>query len=261
MAERPDLREIASSLREAIGGLERDALVDVLTYVLNEYVVEGPPPLAPAQIEKLEDLAGLTLGQLVAALQTRLETPGLELFRVEPGSEEVRVQTAGGWVALQPGRAPAAGAPQPGAVTSASAQTASAPTTPASIQGRAGARFVEQPMSAPAASTGRAAADEALARGRGDLVGGERGAAAPTAPRPRGLSVSGRPAGGATQWNPPQAQPTPRPPPGTSSTAGAAAQPPTQPPPEQPDPAAQPGDKPTRDEDDATIRFSLLELD
>ena len=266
MAERPDLREIASSLREAIGGLERDALVDILTYVLNEYVVEGPPPLAPAQVERLEDLAGLSLAQLVSALQTRLETPGLELFRVEPGTDEVRVQTAGGWVALQPGRAPAAAlqpgptpaaAPQPG--HGSPAPTSPAPTPPAPIQGRAGARFVEQPIRA-AASTGRAAADEALARGRGDLVGGERGAAAPTAPRPRGLSVSGRPAGVATQWNPPQAQPTPRPPAGS---AGAAAQPvpPTQPPADPPDAAAQPGDKPNRDEDDASIRFSLLELD
>src|SRR6266545_4410604 len=105
MPERPDLRQIAASLRESLDGLERDALVDVLTYVLHEYVVEGPPPLAALEVERLEDLGGLSLAGLVAALQTRLEVPGLELLRVE--GDEVRVHTAGGWVALQPVRAAA----------------------------------------------------------------------------------------------------------------------------------------------------------
>src|SRR5688500_3971464 len=106
MPERPDLRHIAVSLREALDGLEREALVDILTYVLNEYVVEGPPPLHASQVERLEDLQGLSLAALVQALQVRLDTPGLELFKVE--GDEVRVQTASGWVPLQPGRAPAA---------------------------------------------------------------------------------------------------------------------------------------------------------
>src|SRR6185503_15677699 len=121
MPERPDLRQIAVSLREALDGLEREALVDVLTYVLNEYVVEGPPPLAAAQVERLEELAGLDLPALISALQLRLDTPGLDLFRVEGG--EVRVQTASGWVPLQPGRpaAPTASAPPPPAPTRAGA--------------------------------------------------------------------------------------------------------------------------------------------
>src|SRR5688500_10120097 len=83
MPERPDLRHIAVSLREALDGLEREALIDVLTYVLNEYVVEGPPPLAPGQVERLEDLAGLDLAGLISALQLRLDTPGLDLFRTD----------------------------------------------------------------------------------------------------------------------------------------------------------------------------------
>ena len=112
MPERPDLRQIAVSLREALDGLDREALVDVLTYVLNEYVVEGPPPLSAAQVERLEDLAGLDLAGLISALQLRLDVPGLDLFRVEAG--EVRVQTAAGWVPLQPGRPGAsAAAPSP----------------------------------------------------------------------------------------------------------------------------------------------------
>jgi hypothetical protein len=230
MAERPDLRQIAASLRDAVGGLDREALVDVLTYVLNEYVVEGPPPLAAAQVERLEDLAGLSLAGLLSALQVRLDVPGLELFRIE--GDEVRVQTPSGWIALQPGRAPAP-------------ERAPAGQPPAP-EARVGARFVEQPMNRPAPApppqpTGRAAADEALARGRGDLIGAERGVVTPPAPRPRaGLSISGRP------------------------TAGASTAPPPQP--EAPPPPAQPRQEPAqptsdRKEDDASIRFSLLELD
>lgn len=241
MPERPDLRQIAVSLREALGGLEREALVDVLTYVLNEYVVEGPPPLALAQVERLEDLAGLDLAGLISALQLRLDVPGLDLFRVEAG--EVRVQTASGWVPLQPGR-PAPTAPQ-----------AAAPPAPQSSPGRPGAHFDERPMPRPEA-TGRAAADEAVSRGRGDLIGGERGVVTPPPPRPRGLSVTGRATSGAA--------PAQRPP----GPAPAAGQPPAQqqtpPASEPPQPAGREPQQQTqgeRKEDDASIRFSLLELD
>jgi hypothetical protein len=232
MPERPDLRQIAVSLREALDGLEREALVDVLTYVLNEYVVEGPPPLVAAQVERLDDLAGLDLAGLLSALQLRLDTPGLDLFRIENG--EVRVQTASGWVPLQPGRAqPAAAAPPP-------PQPAQAPVRP-------GAHFDERPVTRPES---RPAADEAVARGRGDLVGGERGVITPPAPRPRGLSVTGRATSGAA----PAERPPPQPPPPQQ----AAPQPPAQ---GQQQPPQQPQQSGERKEDDASIRFSLLELD
>jgi hypothetical protein len=232
MPERPDLRQIAASLRESLDGLEREALVELLTYVLNEYVVEGPPPLGALEVEKLEELAGLSLAGLIGSLQTRLDTPGLDLLRVE--GEEVRVHTATGWVPLQAVRA---------------APAAEARPEPA-VEGRAGARFVEQPMTArpaprppsppaPEPPTGRAAADEALQRGRGDLIGGERGVVTPPPPRPRGLSISGRPTTASTQ-PPPAAQPP-------------QTQPPPAPEPQQP--------STERKEDDAAIRFSLLELD
>ncbi|HWM85417.1 MAG TPA: hypothetical protein VNO33_06250 [Kofleriaceae bacterium] len=225
MPERPDLRQIAAAVRESLDGLERDALVDILTYVLNEYVVEGPPPLAAAQVERLEDLAGLDLAGLVGALQTRLDVPGLELLRVE--GAEVRVHTAQGWVPLQPQRGARDDRQGP--------------------DGRAGARFVEQPIVRPAPPrppepTGRPAADEALARGRGDLIGGERGIITPPAPRPRGVSISGRP---------------------TAAPASTPPAPPAQEPPAVAQPPAQPADQSSgeRKEDDASIRFSLLELD
>ncbi len=116
-----------------------------------------------------------------------------------------------------------------------------------------GARFIEQPM--PPAPSGRAAADEAIARGRGDLAGGERGVVTPPAPRPRGLSISGRPSPG------PSAQPGPQ----ASQPAG-----PTAPASGQPATPSTPGSKPDEPgkpdgvegkQDDAAIRFSLLELD
>jgi hypothetical protein len=248
MPERPDLRQIAVSLRESLDGLEREALVDILTYVLNEYVVEGPPPLAATQVERLEDLQGLSLAQLVQALQVRLDTPGLDLLKVE--GDEVRVQTAGGWVPLQAGRAPAA---SDRAAAGPSVQPAAPPQR---SEGRPGAQFDERgfvPRQAPPAarapeSTGRATADEAALRGRGDLGGGERGVVTAPAPRPRGLSVNGRATSGAAPSQPP-----------------AGAQPPQQQGAQQP-PAAQPTapQSPSterKDDDASSIRFSLLELD
>jgi hypothetical protein len=83
--------------------------------------------------------------------------------------------------------------------------------------------------------------DEALARGRGDLAGMEQRRG--VAPRPTGLSVSGRPGGAmappAKQGGPPPAEA------------------------KQEQPPERPKDKPVgdSDDDDASIRFSLLELD
>ncbi len=256
MPERPDLRHIAVSLREALDGLEREALVDVLTYVLNEYVVEGPPPLAPGQVERLEDLAGLDLAGIISALKLRLDTPGLELFRLEAG--EVRVQPPSGWVALQPGRPAATPAAMSGpAATAPQPPQAPQPRTPAPQvgQGRAGATFDERPMPRPE-PTGRPAADEAVSRGRGDLIGGERGPVTPPPPRPRGLSVTGRAtSGGAPGERPPAAQPAPTAPPPPQQQG---QQPPATPPQQGQSPQQPSGE---RSEDDASIRFSLLELD
>jgi hypothetical protein len=242
MPERPDLRHIAASLREALDGLDREALVDVLTYVLNEYVVEGPPPLAAHQVERLEDLSGLSMAALVSALQTRLDIAGLELLRVE--GEEVRAHTAGGWVPLQPLRDPAR-AERPAAIAPDPGRAGAGASRGAEPASRTAA------SAAPPAPTGRAAADEALSRGRGDLLGGERGVVTPPAPRPRGLSISGRPSATAPQ---PPAQPAP-----------SASQPPASQPANPPNPASPPAPNDEqageRKQDDASIRFSLLELD
>ena len=44
MPSRPDLREISSNVRDAFTEADRETLLDILTFVIKEYVVEGPPP-------------------------------------------------------------------------------------------------------------------------------------------------------------------------------------------------------------------------
>src|ERR1043165_4021933 len=83
MPSRPDLRDIATNVREAFADADREALLDILTFVLKEYVVEGPPPMLIHQAETLAELAGTSFAQLVTALQTRLDHPELAMFVVD----------------------------------------------------------------------------------------------------------------------------------------------------------------------------------
>jgi hypothetical protein len=213
MPSRPDLRELATNVKEAFADMDRETLLDILTFVLKEYVVEGPPPMLVHQAERLADLEGMSFAQIIAALQTRFDHPELQMFAVD--GEQVSVRVGGVMQPLIAGRqAPAAELPRPAAgvrvVETTLQQRPQAPAAPA------------QPP--PAAQQG-------------------------SAPPPvRGLSVRGRPPGdaGAAAAAPPAAQP-PAPPP-----AGAA---PAQPPGEKP------ADKPEAGGDDASARFSLLELD
>src|SRR3990170_783247 len=98
MPDRPDLRLIAGNIREALAGFDRDQLLDILTYVFKEYVVEGPPPLLVQQAERVADLEGLSFAQLLAALQTRLDLVELSLFQVD--GEQVFVRLGGVKTAL-----------------------------------------------------------------------------------------------------------------------------------------------------------------
>jgi hypothetical protein len=219
MPSRPDLREIASNVREAFAELDRDALLEILTFVVKEYVVEGPPPMLVHQAETLADLRGASFAQIIAALQTRFEHPELALFAVD--GEQVSVRVGGVMQPLAAGRQPlqAADLPRPSA----------------------GVRVVEttlqqRPLPAPAAAPA--------------VVPG-------TAPPPtRGLSVRGRPGGeGATP------SPAPASVPPQAPTAAPSASPPANPPAAGAAPAAPNAEKPDNSGDDASARFSLLELD
>lgn len=207
MPSRPDLRELASNVKEAFADMDRDTLLEILTFVVKEYVVEGPPPMLVHQAETLADLKNCTFAQLISAMQTRFDFPELQMFVVD--GEQVSVRVGGVVQPLVPGRQPAASeAPRPAAGVRV-VEASVAPQRPAP----SGFIDTRQPAPAPQAS----------------------------APPPsRGLSVRGQPSGEGQPSQP--AQPAP------------AAQ--------QPAPAAAAEEKkPDAGGDDASARFSLLELD
>ena len=92
MPSRPDLRELASNVKEAFADADRDTLLDILTFVIKEYVVEGPPPMLIHQAETLSDLRAPTFAQLITALQTRFDHPELAMFAVDGEQVIVRIR-------------------------------------------------------------------------------------------------------------------------------------------------------------------------
>ena len=231
MPSRPDIRELAANVKEAFGDMDRETLLEILTFVVKEYVVEGPPPMLVHQAETLADLQGASFAQLISAMQTRFDHPELQLFTVDGNNVSVRV---GG--VMQPllpgaataGRAPAAELPRPAAgvhvVEANVAQQRPAPAAPPGVQ------FTDtRPAAAPPTPQSSAP------------------------PPSRGLSVRGAPSGEGAR--PPAAAPAQGQPP---AAQGAQGQPPA---PGQPA-APAPSDKPESPSgDDASARFSLLELD
>lgn len=221
MPSRPDLRDLASNVKEAFADADRETLLEVLTFVIKEYVVEGPPPMLIHQAETLADLRAPSFAQLVTALQSRFDHPELSMLVVD--GEQVSVRVGNAVHPLLPARQPIGG-------------TAADVPRP-----QVGVHIVEttlsqRPAPAPAA---RPAAP----------------AAPGTAPPPRaGLSIRSQPAGaggpGASGGAPAPAAPAPASP--------AAAAPPAAP---SAAPSPPPSDKPESSGDDASARFSLLELD
>lgn len=215
MPSRPDIRDLATNVRDAFADADRETLLDVLTFVVKEYVVEGPPPMMIHQTERLADLQGASFAQVIAALQTRFDHPELAMFVVD--GEQVSVRIGGVVHPLTGQRAP---------------MVASAAELP---RPQAGVRVVEttlaqRPPSAPAS-------------------GG-----AP--PAPRGLSIRGQPGPG------PAATAAPTPPPApTTSTPVTPSSAPTPPPSATPTPPASDSKPEPTSGDDASARFSLLELD
>lgn len=212
MPSRPDLRDLTTSVRTAFADADRDTLLDVLTFVVQEYVVDGPPPMLMHQAEKLADLANLSFAQLISTLQTRLEAPELSLFAVDGEQVSVRVGGVMQPISMARGGQPVAELPRP----AAGVHIVETPTLPRPPQ-------AQPPAPSPAATQ---------------------------APRPtQGLSLRGRPTGdGAPAAPPPSAAPAA--PASNPSPGGTGAT----------SPAASP-EKPKDSGDDASARFSLLELD
>jgi hypothetical protein len=185
MPSRPDIRDLAANVKEAFGDADRETLLDVLTFVVKEYVVEGPPPMLIHQAETLSDLQNASFAQLITAMQTRFDHPELAMFVVD--GDQVSVRVGGVVHPLLPGRQPLAAVepprPQPGVRVVEANLAPRIPPTPS-------------PASAQIPGTG-------------------------AAPPPRGLSVRGQPAP-TPGPNAPPAAPRPQPAP-AAPPAGAAA--------------------------------------
>src|SRR3954467_6209418 len=91
MPSPPDIRDPAANVKEAFGDADRETLLDVLTFVVKEYVVEGPPPMLIHQAETLSDLQSASFAQLISAMQTRFDFPELAMFVVDGEQVSVRV--------------------------------------------------------------------------------------------------------------------------------------------------------------------------
>jgi len=198
--------------------MDREALLDILTFVVKEYVVEGPPPMLVHQAETLSDLTPSSFAQLISALQTRFDFPELAMFVVE--EDRVGVRIGGAVHTLLPQRVPLTGSTDP-VVDTRLAADRSAP----------GVRVVETALQQ------------------------RPPAAASNAPPPtRGVSVRGRPSSGAGE-SPNERAPSQGQDPPTAAAPGPAAGA------ASPQSPAEKPEKPEGSGDDASARFSLLELD
>jgi hypothetical protein len=190
MPSRPDLRDIASNVKDAFGDADRETLLDVLTFVVKEYVVEGPPPMLIHQAETLADLQNASFAQLITALQTRFDHPELSMFVVD--GDHVSVRVGGVVQPLLAGRQPLGGAadlPRP----------------------QVGVRVVETTL-----------------QQRPPSPVNPQAAATSTAPPPRGLSIRGQPSptpGSGSPLRPPVSS-APSPPPPSPPSAAPAPPPP-----------------------------------
>src|SRR3954451_21606956 len=145
MPSRPDLREVATNVKDEFAYADRDTLLDVLSFVVKEHGVEGPPPMLIHQAETLSDLRAPSFAQLIAAQQTRFDHPELSMFVVD--GEQVSVRIGNAVHPLLPARQPV-GATPPSAeplrpqvginiVETTLAPRPPAPAAPPPAQGRA----------------------------------------------------------------------------------------------------------------------------
>ena len=242
MPERPDLRRIAGDIREALSSYPREALVDILTYVFQAYVVEGAPAVHAPEPERLAELEGLGFAELVQALQLRFELPELSLFEVANGRVSVRLGGELHPIVLAADQRRAAQAPlPPPAATPPSQGRTTAPATPAATR---------------AAAVATPASEEAPRPTRGLSVSSAPG----TATAPRAPSGGSGAAPGSAGASPSGSASAPSAAPGVSRAPGAA--PAAAPGAPRPAGGAAPASSDDPGEDDAASkRFRLLEID
>lgn len=191
-----DLRDLIGDIRTALERHPREALIEILTYVFKEYVVEGPPPLAATPPALAEDFTGMSFAQVIEALQLRLDLPELALFQVQ--GDRVFLQLGGRQIPVEAQAArpeplpPSPPPPAPAPVSSP--PSAAAPAEPAQSPGTSRAPLptaAPRPAAVPMAPGGPTG-------DRGNAPPGGSGAApvpATTASPPVPESAPGRAAG------------------------------------------------------------------
>ncbi len=88
MSDRIDPRRQTREIREALSRFEPEQLLEILTHVFRQYVVDGGAP-PPMQLQ--DELTGLSFAQLIERLQLRLDLPELRLFELQAGRVMVRI--------------------------------------------------------------------------------------------------------------------------------------------------------------------------
>jgi hypothetical protein len=87
----PNIRDLVGDIRESLDRFPREALVEILTYVFKEYVVEGPAPLQSAPPTLRDDLEGMSFAEVIRSLQLRLDLPELGLFEVQGDRVTIKI--------------------------------------------------------------------------------------------------------------------------------------------------------------------------
>ncbi|HEX2569051.1 MAG TPA: hypothetical protein VH877_05775 [Polyangia bacterium] len=221
-----DLRDLIGDIRTALERHPREALIEILTYVFKEYVVEGPAPLAATPPALAEDLTGMSFAQVIEALQLRLDLPELALFQVQ--GDRVSLQLGGRQIPIEAQAArPEPLPPAPPSTPASSPPPAAAPVSSASAS----------PAAAPPADAGQA-------------PGTLRAPLPAAAPRPAAVPMT---PGGATGARAPASPGGTPAAPAPATTSPAASDAPAR-------PAARPASA-AEEAGEGSGRFNLLEID
>lgn len=232
MSDRHDLRRQTKEIQEALSRYEREQLVDILVHVFRTYVLEGAALSAAAVAPTAgDDLAGLSFAQVIERLQLRLDLPELQLFEVQGGRVQVRVDGRLQPLELAAPRSDGASQLQV-AVTPAAPPPSSAAAPPPRTPGVEVREVVIPPSAVPAQAPAHASSTRPDPR-----PGAVRATSASSAARSAAASPAPAAAGG-------QAVPS-------ASAAAPAAPPPPAKPERPPEPTGTSGGG----------RFGLLEID
>ena len=87
----PSIRDLVGDIRDSLEKFPREALVEILTYVFKEYVVEGAAPVSSSQAAVRDELEGLSFAEVIQRLQLRLDLPELALFEVQGDRVSVKI--------------------------------------------------------------------------------------------------------------------------------------------------------------------------